>query len=228
VLVPVAQVARWLLRAVQLGVVSVPTVLGTTATTLLLALLAGLVAVVAALPGAWLLTRRRSGLAIALERLTFVASSLPGVVVGLALVTAAVHWARPLYQTVALVTLAYVILFVPRAMVAWRSGLAASPPELAEAARSLGLGGVATFRRVVLPLVAPSALAGFVLVFLATTTELTATLLLAPTGTRTLATAFWAASDELDYAASAPYAAIMILISAPLTLLLRRQIVQTR
>ena len=70
-------------------------------------------------------------------------------------------------------------------------------------------GGLSTFGRVVLPLVAPSALAGFVLVFLATSTELTATLLLAPTGTQTLATAFWAASDELDYVASAPYAAVM-------------------
>lgn len=228
VVLPLVLVTGWLLRALQLGAVSWPSLLATTASTLVLALLAGLAAVLAALPSAWLLTRRRSALAVALERLTFVASSLPGVVVGLALVTAAVQWARPFYQTVGLVILAYVILFVPRAVVTWRAGLAASPPELAEASRSLGVGGVSTFRRVVLPLVAPSALAGFVLVFLATTTELTATLLLAPTGTRTLATAFWAASDELDYVASAPYAAIMILLSAPLTLLLRRQIVQVR
>lgn len=222
--VPFVLMVRWLLRAVQTGVVSWTTLLTTTATTLLLALLAGLAALVAALPSAWLLSRRRSPLAHALERLTFLASALPGVVVGLALVTAAVQWARPVYQTVVLVVLAYVILFVPRALVTWRSGLAASPPALSEAARSLGHSGVQTFGRVVLPLVAPSALAGFVLVFLATSTELTATLLLAPTGTQTLATAFWAASDELDYAASAPYAAMMILLSAPLTLLLRRQI----
>ena len=226
--VPVALVIRWLVRAVQTDVVSGTTLLATTTTTLLLALLAGLAALVAALPSAWLLSRHRSPLAHALERLTFLASALPGVVVGLALVTAAVQWARPVYQTVALVVLAYVILFVPRALVTWGAGLAASPPELSEAARSLGQGGIQTFGRVVLPLLAPSALAGFVLVFLATTTELTATLLLAPTGTQTLATAFWAASDELDYAASAPYAAVMVLLSVPLTLLLRRQILQVR
>ena len=226
--VPVALVTRWLLRAVQNGVVSGSTVLATTSTTLLLALLAGLAALVAALPSAWLLSRHRTPLADALERVTFLASALPGVVVGLALVTAAVQWARPVYQTVGLVVLAYVILFVPRTIVTWRAGLSASPAELSEAARSLGQGPIRTFGRVVLPLVAPSALAGFVLVFLATTTELTATLLLAPTGTQTLATAFWAASDELDYAASAPYAAVMILLSAPLTLLLRRQILQIR
>jgi iron(III) transport system permease protein len=225
---PVALVGRWLVRAVQTGAVSGPTLFATTTTTLVLALLTGLAAVVAALPAAWLLSRRRSVVAHALERLTFLPSAVPGVVVGLALVTAAVQWARPVYQTVGLVVLAYAILFVPRALVSWRAGLAASPPELSEAARSLGQGGVRTFGRVVLPLVAPSALAGFVLVFLATTTELTATLLLAPTGTQTLATAFWAASDELDYVASAPYAAVMILLSAPLALLLRRQILQVR
>lgn len=224
--VPVVLVGRWLVRAVQTGVFWGPALLATTATTLLLALLAGLAALVAALPSAWLMSRHRSLVAHALERLTFLASAVPGVVVGLALVTTAVQWARPVYQTVGLVVLAYVILFVPRALVSWQAGLAASPPELSEAARSLGQGGVPTFARVVLPLVGPSALAGFVLVFLATTTELTATLLLAPTGTSTLATAFWAASDELDYAASAPYAAVMILLSAPLAVLLRRQVLQ--
>jgi iron(III) transport system permease protein len=54
------------------------------------------------------------------------------------------------------------------------------------------------------------------------TTELTATLILAPTGTRTLATAFWDASASLDYAAAAPYAAALVVMSAPLTWLLLR------
>ncbi len=65
-------------------------------------------------------------------------------------------------------------------------------------------------------------LAGSALVFIAVATELTATLLLAPTGTRTLATAFWDASASLDYAAAAPYAAALVALSAPLTYLLLR------
>ena len=113
-------------------------------------------------------------------------------------------------------------------MVPWRAGLAAAPPELSEAARALGVGGPGTLVRVVMPLVSPSALTGFVLVFLATATELTATLLLAPDGNPDARDGFWAAADELDYVASAPYAAIMILLSAPLTLLLRRQILDQR
>lgn len=226
--VPLVLVLRWLMPAVTSGAVVVGPLLAATGSTLGLAVLAGLAASAAALPAAWLLHRYPSRLATALERVTYLASALPGVVIGLALVTLAVQWARPVYQTAALAVLAYTVLFMPRAMVAWRSGLAAAPPELLEAARSLGLSGVRTLIRVVLPLVMPSALTGFVLVFLATSTELTATLLLAPTGTETLATAFWSASDELDYVASAPYAAAMIALSAPLTILLRRQILDQR
>ena len=55
------------------------------------------------------------------------------------------------------------------------------------------------------------------LVFLAISNELTATLLLAPNGTRTLATGFWALTSEIDYVTAAPYALIMILLSLPLT-----------
>jgi iron(III) transport system permease protein len=72
-------------------------------------------------------------------------------------------------------------------------------------------------------LAAPSAAAGAALVALGITTELTATLLLAPNGTRTLATAFWAYSSEIDYAAAAPYALIMVLLSLPMTWLLYTQ-----
>ena len=77
-------------------------------------------------------------------------------------------------------------------------------------------------RRVTLPLLAPGIGAGAALVFLAVVTELTATLLLAPTGTTTLATAFWSASSALEYGAAAPYAVIMVLLSAPATVLLSR------
>ena len=61
------------------------------------------------------------------------------------------------------------------------------------------------------------------LVFIAVSTELTATLMLSPTGTATLATRFWSASSELDYAGAAPYAAIMVIVSLPVTYLLFRQ-----
>ena len=51
--------------------------------------------------------------------------------------------------------------------------------------------------RVTLPLVAPGLAAAFCLVFLEAVTELTATLVLIPTGVQTLATQFWAYQTNL-------------------------------
>lgn len=191
--------------------------------TVTMAAMAAMAAVVLAFPVAWAAVRNRSALSTALERSTYLASSVPGVVVGLSLVTASIRYARPLYQTTTLVVAAYVMLFLPRAMVSLRSAVSQARPELEEASASLGQSWAATFRRVTLPLAAPGIAAGLALVFIAVTTELTATLLLAPTGTHTLATQFWAASSEIDYPGAAPYAAAMVLISAPATYLLMRQ-----
>jgi iron(III) transport system permease protein len=72
-------------------------------------------------------------------------------------------------------------------------------------------------------LAAPGAAASMALVGLGITTELVATLMLAPNGTRTLATQFWALTSEIDYVAAAPYALMMVLLSLPLTVLLYTQ-----
>ncbi len=219
--VPVVSLARWLVAG---DPTFDPTELLTTlGSTLGLAIGAGVVTVVAAFPVAWLLARRRSWLSVVVERATYVASSLPGVVVALALVTLSVRYARPVYQTSIVLVAAYAILFIPRAMVSIRAALAQAPVELTDAARALGDGPLRAFVRVLVPLTLPGTLAGFAMVFIAVSTELTATLLLAPTGTKTLATAFWSASESIDYAGAAPFAAAMILVSAPLTYLLLRQ-----
>jgi iron(III) transport system permease protein len=77
---------------------------------------------------------------------------------------------------------------------------------------------------VVLPLTARSCGAGAALVFLGVSTELTATLLLAPLGTATLATGFWASSSQVAYGEAAPYAALLVLLSVPATVVLVRAV----
>jgi iron(III) transport system permease protein len=219
--VPLGSLVYWL-RAGS-AQVDLPEVATTLGSTLGLGLGAGVVTVVAAFPIAWLLARRRSWLSLLVERATYVASSLPGVVIALALVTLSVKYANAVYQTSIVLVAAYAILFIPRAMVSIRAAMAHAPEELTDAARALGDSPWRAFRRVLLPLTLPGTLAGFAMVFIAVATELTATLLLAPTGTQTLATAFWSASESIDYAGAAPYAAAMVLVSAPLTYLLLRR-----
>ena len=135
---------------------------------------------------------------------------------------AAVQLARPAYQTVPLLVATYLLLFLPRALVTLRAGLAQIPPGVEEVAASLGLPPWRVFLRVSGRLLMPAAIAGGALVFLGVVNELTATLLLAPNGTRTLAMQFWTHTNDLDYAQAAPYAVLMVALSLPVTLILFR------
>lgn len=175
-----------------------------------------------ALPVASLAVRHRSRASTLVERSTYVANALPGIVVALALVTVSIRVVRPAYQTFTLLLLAYAIMFLPRAVVSVRAALEQAPPRLDDVSRSLGAGPLTTARRVTLPLILPGLGTGAALVFLAVATELTATLLLAPIETSTLATEFWSHSAALAYGAAAPYALLMVLLSMPATLLLTR------
>jgi iron(III) transport system permease protein len=145
------------------------------------------------------------------------------VVVALALVTITVRVALPLYQTVATLLLAYGMMFLPRALIGLRSSIAQAPVELERAAMALGRTPVQAVWQVTMRLAAPGGAASMALVAIGITTELTATLMLAPNGTRTLATQFWELTSEIDYVAAAPYALMMVALSLPLTLLLYAQ-----
>ena len=220
--VPVWTIVRWLwIGGTKVWVLDdIATALGQT---IGLATVAAVLTTALAFPVAWVAVRSNGVLARAVEGANYVTSSLPGIVTALALVTVTIHAARPLYQSVALIVFAYVLLFIPRALVNVRAGLAQVPPGLEEASRSLGSSPAATFLRVTLRLTAPAAAAGASLVFVAVATELTATLLLAPTGTNTLSMRFWSLSSELDYAAAAPYALVLVVLAIPVTLVLFRQ-----
>ncbi|MSW52249.1 MAG: ABC transporter permease subunit, partial [Actinobacteria bacterium] len=220
--VPLGSLTRWLVVGSSTSF-PVDELLSATGSSLALGVAAAVATSVLALPVAWLVTRRRSRLGTVLERTTYVGSALPGIVVALALVTITVRHAQPLYQTTTMLIAAYVVLFLPRALVSQRAALGQVPPLLDDVAGALGAGPFARLRRVVLPLVAPGVGAGAALVFLAVVTELTATLLLSPTGTRTLATAFWSETGDVDYGAAAPYAALMVVLSMPATYLLTRE-----
>jgi iron(III) transport system permease protein len=187
------------------------------------AILGAIVACLAALPIAWMSTRTPNALQRNLETLHFYVGALPGVIVALALVAITVRLALPLYQTVATVVIAYVLLFLPRAIVAVRASLAQVPKELEHVAIALGDSPLKAALGTTLRLAAPGIAAGMALVAMGITTELTATLMLSPIGTETLATQFWSRTGEFDHTGAAPFALAMVLVSIPLCIIMHRQ-----
>jgi iron(III) transport system permease protein len=186
--------------------------------------LAAAVAVLAALPVAVLSVRHRGRLTGALERATYLGFGLPGLVIALGLVFFGARYGGPLYQTLAMLVAAYVVLFLPQAVGSIRSSLLQVPPSIEEAARSLGRSGPATLLAVTAPLMRPGIVAGAALVFLTAMKELPAALLLGPIGYSTLATQVWHLTAEAFFARAAlPGLVLLLLSSVPLAYLLARR-----
>jgi len=167
------------------------------------------------LPLALLAVRHSGRVRLLLERSTYLVLAMPGVVTAFALSYFTERYGGGfLYQSAPLLVLCYAIMFFPLALVGVKASLARAPASLDDMARSLGQRRLVVLYRVTLRLAGPGLAAAFCLVFLSVVTELTATLLLIPTGVQTLASQFWAYESNLSYGQAAPFALVMIAIAA--------------
>ena len=196
-------------------------------------IMATLLSVVLGVPLAWVLARARVPGRSVLRGLVTLPLVLPPVVGGVSLLLLLGRrglLGRGLFAccgislpfTAGAVVLAEAFVAMPFLILAVEGALRTADPRYEEAAATLGASRWTAFRRVTLPLVSPGVAAATALVFIAIATELTATLLLAPIGTRTLATQFWSESSAMAYGAAAPYALLLVLLSIPATVLLGR------
>ncbi len=221
-LLPTSVVIFWLVRGIAAGETFLPmgdaiwnSVHGSA--------LAAFVAVVCALPVAYLSVRFPSRYSRWLHRLAYLGYALPGIVIALSLVFFGANFAPIIYQTLAMLIFAYTVRFLPQALSTMRAGLMQINPRLEEAARSLGYGPRQAIWKVTLPLLRPGIFAGAALVFLTTIKELPVTLLLGPTGFTTLATQIWSASSEAFFARAAAPALLLLLVSAFSIIMILRQ-----
>jgi len=210
---PALVLAYWLLRALQQGPELTGTLLAA-GNSLVASSLAAILVLAASIPIAVLAVRLPGAWSRWSERLAHVGFALPGIVVALALVFFGIRASRFLYQTLPMLLLAYLILFLPLAIGSLRSSLLQVPSILEEAGRSLGRSPLEVFRRVTLPLVRPGLVAGAALVFLTAMKELQATLILSPFGFTTLATEVWSSVSEAFFARAAGPALLLILVSS--------------
>lgn len=223
VVLPALNLIYWLVRGVLGGEV-IPDLWMATRNSISASGLAAVGTLLAALPVAIVSARYPNRASKTIERITYIAFALPGIVIALALVFFGANYARPLYQTLPLLVFAYLILFLPEAVGAVRASLLQVHPNMEEAGRSLGYHPLQVFRKITLPLVRPGIGAGAALVFLTTMKELPATLILAPIGFKTLATGVWNAVSEAFFAQAAAPALLIVLVSSlPTAMLIFRE-----
>lgn len=201
-----------------------------------LAGLAGVSAVLLALALAFTLRRQRSGgrpgwVLPAAVRVVSLGYAMPGAVVaiGILLWVGLLQRYWPALGVPALVTgtvfgllYAYLVRFGGVALQSVQAGYARLAPSLDESARLLGAGAWRTFFEVHAPLLARSAVAATLLVFVDTMKELPATLVLRPFGSDTLAVvAYQFARDERLAEAALPALTIVVVGLIPVLMLSR-------
>ncbi len=210
--VPMATLGFWVVRGASAGH-GIGEVGPALAASLGFALPGAVLTTLLAIPLVLATTHYRGRIATLADRLPYCVHGLPGIVVALALVSASLHYVPALYQSTTLVLIAYAVLFLPLAQSSVRASAELVPPELGEVARSLGRGPLGAFVFATLPNLMPGIGAALALIALQLMRELTATLLLAPTGVVTLATEFWSYTSDRAYGAAAPFAATLVLMS---------------
>jgi len=217
-LVPLSILGLWLVRGSAAAVNDSVDVLAVSLNSVSVAAVAALLSALAAVPVAYLASRRRSTVTTLIERATYVGYAVPGVVMGLALVFLGSQYGGALYRqgvvAFPLLIFAYVVRFLPQSVGTSHASFLQVSPRLSEAARTLGRSPLSAFRSVTLPLVAPGIVGGAALVFLTTMKELPATLLLRPPGFDTLVTHMWRAGQSAEYGTAAVPALVLLAVSA--------------
>lgn len=223
VALPVGVSIFWLGRGILNSDYQIPNLFPAIFNSVSAAGLAGLVTTMFALPIAILSVRFPSRITAMIERCSYIAFGLPGIVVALAVVFFGANYLPLLYQTLPMLVFAYLVLFVPQSVGSIRTSLLQVSPRLEESARSLGRTPWQTLREVTIPLVSPGLVSGGVLVFLTAIKELPATMMLAPIGFNTLAVEIWKATENVDFDDAASASLAMLFVSMISTFLVLSQ-----
>lgn len=219
---PVFVLCYWIARGVSGGdgIGRIPELVGNSA---IAGGLAAVVTTIAALPIAALAVRHRGWVSQIAARTAYLGYALPGIVIALAFVYFGANHAPWVYQTMALLILAYAVRFLPQAVGTQRLSLLQLNPRLEDASRSLGISGWQTIVRITVPLSRAGVLTGAALVMLTVMKDLPITLILAPIGFDTLATEVWQYSSTGSYGrAAAPALALVVLSAVPSLILTAR------
>ena len=130
-----------------------------------------------------------------LDYLAILPLGLPGTVMAVGILLAFLRLPVPIYGTIWILLAAYVARFVPLATRSANATFRQIDASLEEAGRITGASWSVAVRRILFPLSRPGLLVAFLLVFIPSFSELSATILLYAGGTETIAIAIYRLND---------------------------------
>ena len=146
--------------------------------TLFVAAVSATAAMAITLVAGWFAARRKPGAWI-LDQLATMPLIFPGIVLGVAVMQIYLQVPIPIYGTVWILIIAFVIRYLPYGMRYSYAGMLQIHHELEEAAGVCGATPMTTLRRIIAPLLAPAVLSGWLFIFLLAARVLSLPILLA-------------------------------------------------
>ncbi len=153
---------------------------------IILATLTATVAMVLTSLVAWIVYKSKLRGAWILDFLAFVPITIPGIVMGMALILLYVAFPIPIYGTIWVLLIAYVTRYIPYGMRSASGSILQIHSELEEAASASGASWWESFKRVTLPLLRPGLVAGWIYIFIVSFREFSTSVLLATGESRVL------------------------------------------
>ena len=204
--------------------------LGLISNTLVVAVGVSTLAMIVTLLAGWIAARRHPGGQI-VDQLTVIPLIFPGIVLGVALLQLALRAPIPLYGTLWLIGLAFLIHYMPFGMRYSYAGVLQIHPELEQAASVSGANTRQMIVRIVVPLLMPALSSAWLFIFLLASKEMSLPLLLAGSTSQTIAVAMfnlWANGQGTDVAAlGLLWTAFMTVVALIFYLVSRRQTATT-
>jgi iron(III) transport system permease protein len=153
------------------------------------------------LPGSWLL-----------DFLAFIPITIPGIVMGMALILLYVAFPLPIYGTIWLLLIAYVTRYIPYGMRSASGSILQIHSELEEAASASGASWWETFKRVTLPLLRPGIAAGWIYICIVSFREFSTSVLLATGESRVLSILLFTMFEQGQVTIVAAIGILMIVV----------------
>jgi iron(III) transport system permease protein len=189
-------------------------------TFLVATLSASIVTAIGALLG-WIITRSRSRWRHLLDFLSVLSVGIPAVIAGLGVMILYLSLPIGVYGTVWILVLAYSFRFATTTRLA-RSGFMQIHKELEEASAASGARWLTTQRRILIPLMLPALVSGFVLLFIVGVREFTIPLVLFSQDNVVLSVLLWQLFQYGQPAPAAALASLIVAVVLPVVVIARR------
>ncbi|MHB9149152.1 MAG: ABC transporter permease [Thermoleophilia bacterium] len=160
---------------------------------------------------AWIVVRSKVRARGIVDQLAFTPLVIPGIVLGLALSFVYLRFPVPVYGTLLILLIAYITRYMPYGMRYASTSMHQISSELEESAQVCAASWWQSFRRVVVPLLTPGLVGGWIYIMVVSFRELSSSILLYSPGNEVLSILIWEQYENGQFTELAALGVLMVL-----------------